>query len=449
MRYIPHTEKDIREMLAKIGVTNIDELFESIPKELRVGDKPLDLPKTLSESELTSFLGNMQKRNANAEEATLFMGAGAYRHFSPALIDHLISRGEFATSYTPYQPEVSQGTLQAIFEFQTMIAMLTGMGIANASMYDGASALAEAVIMSTRLNNKNEILISRAVHPEYRQVVATYTRGNQIERIEIPFTSSGKTEVDSIKNRLSDQTSAVVLQSPNFFGVIEEYAELKAQLAERGVLLIVVVAEALSLGILKPPGERGADIVVGEGQSFGLSLSYGGPYVGFFATQNKFLRQTPGRLVGETIDREGHRSYVLTLSTREQHIRRERATSNICTNQGLCALAATIYLATMGKQGLREVALLNVRKADYLKNRLRKIKGFSIRFDADTFNEFVLECPNPAEEVRNNLMQEANILAGVPLGTHYPELANCLLLCATELNTQEEMDRLAEKLEGM
>ncbi|MDA0691321.1 MAG: aminomethyl-transferring glycine dehydrogenase subunit GcvPA [Nitrospinae bacterium] len=449
MRYIPHTEKDIQEMLAKIGVKNIEEIFQSIPEELRLGDNLLNLPKSLSESELTSFLGNMQKCNANAEEVSLFMGAGAYRHFSPVLIDHLISRGEFATSYTPYQPEVSQGTLQAIFEFQTMIAMLTGMDIANASMYDGASALAEAVIMASRLNNKNEILISRAVHPEYRQVVTTYTQGNPIELVEIPFATSGKTDVDSIKNLLTDQTSAVVLQSPNFFGVIEEYASLKEQLAERGVLLIVVVAEALSLGILKPPGERGADIVVGEGQSFGLSLSFGGPYVGFFATQDKFLRQTPGRLVGETIDRDGRRSYVLTLSTREQHIRRERATSNICTNQGLCALAATIYLATMGKQGLREVALLNVRKADYLKNRLRKIKGFSIRFDADTFNEFVLECPKPAEEIRDNLMQEAHILAGVPLGTHYPELENCLLLCATELNTQEEMDRLAEKLEGM
>ena len=449
MRYIPHTEKDIREMLAKIGVNNIEELFQSVPEELRLGDKPLDLPKSLSESELTSFLGRMQKRNANAEEASLFMGAGAYRHFSPALIDHLILRGEFSTSYTPYQPEVSQGTLQAIFEFQTMIAMLTGMDIANASMYDGASALAEAVVMANRINNKNQILISRAVHPEYRQVVETYTRGNQIELVEIPFAASGKTDVDSIRDRLSDQTSAVVLQSPNYFGIIEEYAELKSELAERGALLIVAVAEALSLGILKPPGERGADIVVGEGQSFGLSISFGGPYVGFFATQDKYLRQTPGRLVGETVDREGRRSYVLTLSTREQHIRRERATSNICTNQGLCALAATIYLATMGKQGLREVALLNVRKADYLKNRLRKIKGFSIRFDADTFNEFVLECPKPAEEIRDSLMQEANILAGVPLGTHYPELANSLLLCATELNTQEEMDRLAEKLDGM
>ena len=449
MRYIPHTEKDIREMLAKIGVKNIEQLFDSIPQELRLGERQLGLPKSLSELELTAFLGRAQKRNVNAAEVSLFLGAGAYRHFSPALIDHLILRGEFSTSYTPYQPEVSQGTLQAIFEFQTMIAMLTGMDIANASMYDGASALAEAVIMAGRITNKQEILISRTVHPEYRQVVETYTRANQIELVEIPFSANGKTDLDSILNRLSDQTAAVVLQSPNYFGVVEEYAGLKKQLMGRGVLLIVVVAEALSLGILKPPGERGADIVVGEGQSFGLPLSYGGPYVGFFATQDKFLRQLPGRLAGETVDREGRRSYVLTLSTREQHIRRERATSNICTNQGLCALAATIYLATMGKQGLREVALLNVRKADYLKNRLRKIKGFKIRFDADTFNEFVLECPKPAEEIRDTLLQEANILAGVPLGTPYPELQNSLLLCATELNTQEEMDRLAEKLEGM
>ncbi len=449
MRYIPHTEKDIREMLAKIGVKDIEQLFDSIPDELRLGEKQLDLPKSRSESELTGFLARMQKRNINSEEVSLFLGAGAYRHFSPALIDHLISRGEFATSYTPYQPEVSQGTLQAIFEFQTMIAMLTGMDIANASMYDGASALAEAVIMAERVTRKREILISRAVHPEYRQVVETYTRSNEIEIVEIPFSANGKTDVDFIVDRLSDQTAAVVLQSPNYFGVVEEYAGLKKHLTEQGVLLIVAVAEAISLGILKPPGLRGADIVVGEGQSFGLSLAYGGPYVGFFATQNKYLRQMPGRLVGETVDRNGQRSYVLTLSTREQHIRRERATSNICTNQGLCALAATIYLATMGKQGLREVALLNLKKADYLKNRLRKIKGYKIRFDADTFNEFVLECPKPAEEIRDALMQDANILAGVPLKTHYPEFPDSLLICATELNTQEEMDRFAEKLEAM
>ncbi len=448
MRYIPHTEKDIQEMLDKIGIETISDLFASIPENLRLGDRLLDFPKSLSETELTTLLSRMQKRNANANEVSLFLGAGAYRHFSPVLIDHLISRGEFATSYTPYQPEVSQGTLQAIFEFQSLIAMLTGMEIANASMYDGASALAEAVVMAHRLTRKNEVLMARSVHPEYRQVTGTYTRDNQIELVEIPFGENGKTSVDSILERVTDDTAAVVLQSPNFFGIVEEYSSLGEQLAKRGVLLIVTVAEALSLGILKSPGERGADIVVGEGQSFGLSISYGGPYVGFFATRDKFLRQTPGRLVGETVDREGRRAYVLTLSTREQHIRRERATSNICTNQGLCALAATIYLATMGKQGLRETALLNVRKADYLKNRLRKIKGYKIRFDADTFNEFVLECPKPAEEIRDALMQE-KILAGLPLGPYYPELKNGLLLCATELNTQEEMDHLADKLSGM
>lgn len=448
MRYIPHTEKDIREMLAAIGVKNISDLFANIPENLRLGDKLLDLPKSLSETELTTLFGRMQKRNAGAEEMSLFLGAGSYRHFSPVLIDHLISRGEFATSYTPYQPEVSQGTLQAIFEFQTLIAMLTGMEIANASMYDGASALAEAVVMAHRLTHKNETLIARSIHPEYRQVVETYTGSNEIKLIEIPFEESGKTSVSAILERVTGNTSAVVLQSPNFFGVIEEYSSLGEQLAKQGVLLIVAVAEALSLGILIPPGERGADIVVGEAQSFGLSMSFGGPYAGFFATRDKFLRQTPGRLAGETLDRDGRRAYVLTLSTREQHIRRERATSNICTNQGLCALAVTIFLATMGKQGLREIALLNVRKSDYLKNRLRKIKGFKIRFDADTFNEFVLECPKPAAQIRDALMQE-KILAGLPLEPHYPELKNCLLLCATELNTQEEMDHLADKLSGM
>ncbi len=448
MRYIPHTEQDIREMLAAIGVDDIDALFASIPEELRLGDTPLALPRTLSESELVALLARTQKRNPDPEATSVFLGAGAYRHFSPALVGALVSRGEFATSYTPYQPEVSQGTLQAIFEFQTLIAMLTGMEIANASMYDGASALAEAVVMSHRLNNKPKILMSQAVHPEYRQVVATYTRGTEIEIVDIPFDAAGKTDLSQIAALSGDKAGAVVLQSPNFFGVIEEYASLGETLKAQGAHLIVAVAEALSLGILKPPGVRGADIVVGEGQSFGLPVSFGGPYVGFFATRDRFLRHTPGRLVGETADQAGRRAYVLTLSTREQHIRRERATSNICTNQGLCALAATVFLATLGKEGMREIALLNVRKADYLKNRLRKVKGFSIRFSGDTFNEFVLDCPVPAEDIQAALIEE-HILAGYPLKTHYPDLVNSLLLCATELNTQEEMDRFAEKLEAL
>jgi glycine dehydrogenase subunit 1 len=319
------------------------------------------------------------------------------------------------------------------------------MEIVNASMYDGASALAEAVVMASRVTRKNEILMADAVHPEYRTVVETYTRANPIRLNTIPFDAQGKTDESALLDQLTDDTAAVVLQTPNYFGVVETFPTLAQKLAERNVLLIVNVVEALSLGILKPPGEFGADIVVGEGQSFGLPVSYGGPYVGFFATREKYLRQMPGRLAGETTDREGRRSYVLTLSTREQHIRRERATSNICTNQALCALAATIFLSTLGKQGLRELALLNLRKTDYLKNQLAKIPGYKIKFDAPVFNEFVLECPQSVEEIQNRLLEE-KIIAGVSLADQYPDLENSLLLCATELNTREEIDRLCKIL---
>jgi len=293
-----------------------------------------------------------------------------------------------------------------------------------------------------------EFLVSQGVHPEYRKVTETYTRGSNFSLKEIPLDEKGKTDLSAIIENLTGNTSAVVLQSPNFFGTVEEYATLKEKLAENGTLLIVVVAEALSLGILQAPGTHGADIVVGEGQSLGLPVSFGGPYVGFFATREKFLRQMPGRLAGETLDQNGKRAYVLTLSTREQHIRRERATSNICTNQGLCALAATIFMSTLGKQGFRELAVLNLRKADYLKNRLSHVPNFKIRFTADTFNEFVLECPRPVEEILNALKQE-HIIGGYALGLYYPELKNCLLICVTELNSREEMDRLAEKLEAI
>ena len=448
MRFIPHTEQDIREMLETIGIRNVDELFAGIPDDLRLSDKVLDLPSALSESETVDTLVQIQKRNLDTEEISTFLGAGAYRHYSPVLIDSLIQRGEFSTSYTPYQPEVSQGTLQAIFEFQTMIAMLSGMDVANASMYDGASALAEAVLMAHRVNKKSEYLISRAVHPEYRETTKTYLRGTDYRLIDIPYDLSGKTNLKFIQANLNDKISAVVLQSPNFFGVIEEYAVLGEELAERGILLILAVVEPLSLGILKPPGDRGADIVVGEAQSFGLPVSYGGPYVGFFATREKFVRQMPGRLAGETIDRNGRRSFVLTLSTREQFIRREKATSNICTNQGLCALAVSVYLSIMGKQGLRELALLNLWKADYLKNKLSKITGFEVKFSADTFNELVIKCPKPANEIRDALLDH-KIIAGLPLGDYYPELADSILLCATEVNTVEAIDHLAKKLETL
>ncbi|MBT5968966.1 MAG: aminomethyl-transferring glycine dehydrogenase subunit GcvPA [Nitrospina sp.] len=445
MRFIPHTEQDIREMLETIGVQNVDQLFAGIPDNLQLGNKHLDLPPALSEIEVISALRQIQMRNPDPEETSSFLGAGAYRHYSPAVIASLIQRGEFSTSYTPYQAEVSQGTLQAIFEFQTMITMLTGMDVANASMYDGASALAEAVLMSNRINKQKEYLIASSVHPEYRQTTETYLRGTDLRLINVPYSSDGKTDFEFIRANLNDRTSAVILQSPNFFGIVEEYEQLGRELKDQNTLLIVVVVEPLSLGILKPPGEREADIVVGEAQSFGLPVSYGGPYAGFFATRKKFVRQIPGRLAGETIDRKGRRSFVLTLSTREQFIRREKATSNICTNQGLCMLAATIYLAVMGKQGLRELALLNLRKADYLKNKLSKMKGFSVRFNSDTFNEVVLRCPRPATEVRDALLGY-NILAGLPLGDYYPELADSLLICTTELNAVEAIDRLAEKL---
>nr|NIQ00355.1 aminomethyl-transferring glycine dehydrogenase subunit GcvPA [Nitrospinaceae bacterium]NIR54436.1 aminomethyl-transferring glycine dehydrogenase subunit GcvPA [Nitrospinaceae bacterium]NIS84853.1 aminomethyl-transferring glycine dehydrogenase subunit GcvPA [Nitrospinaceae bacterium]NIT81658.1 aminomethyl-transferring glycine dehydrogenase subunit GcvPA [Nitrospinaceae bacterium]NIU43935.1 aminomethyl-transferring glycine dehydrogenase subunit GcvPA [Nitrospinaceae bacterium] len=409
MRYIPHTEKDIQEMLRAIGVGKVEELFHSIPEALRL-EQPLDLPPALAEADLTQTLGRLAHRNMG-EDYSVFLGAGVYRHFTPSVVNHLILRGEFLTSYTPYQPEVSQGTLQAIFEFQSMVCLLTGMEIANASIYDGATSLAEAVLMAHRVNRRNEVLMARTVHPEYRQVVNTYTRGIEFHTLDIPYLENGRIDLEFVRQKVNDNTSAVVIQSPNFFGVVEQYAELGEFLKEKKTLLIVVVAEAGSLGLLKPPGERGADIAVGEGQSWGLPVSYGGPYVGFFAAKEAFFRQIPGRIVGETVDREGRRSYALTLATREQHIRREKATSNICTNQGLCALAATIYLSAMGKAGVREVALQNLKTAAALKNKLAQVKGFRLKFEAETYNEFVLECPGSAKAVHEKLL-ERQIVAG-------------------------------------
>ena len=444
MRYIPHTPQDIKAMLAKIGAANIEELFASIPEPLRL-EKPLSLPASLSEPDLVAHMKSLQRLNLNADEYADFLGAGCYRHFSPTVVNHMILRGEFLTSYTPYQPEVSQGTLQTVFEFQTMICMLTGMDIANASMYDGASSLAEAVLMAHRIHGGDEALIARSVHPEYRKVVETYLRGYDIRLIEIPIKENGQVDFDFISQNVSDQTCAVAVQTPNYFGVIEELSPLGEFLADKKTLFIANVVEALSMAILKPPGGRGADIVVGEGQSFGLAPSFGGPYVGFFATREKYFRQIPGRLVGETVDQEGRRAFTLTLAAREQHIRREKATSNICTNQGLCALAVTVYLTIMGKEGLRELAELNLRKAEYLKNKLEKLAGYKIRFASDTFNEFVVECPRPAQEILTALQQE-KIIAGHPLGIDYPEMDNCLLVCVTEVNTASEIDLLVEKL---
>lgn len=444
MRYIPHTESDIRAMLEKIGIENVGELFRSIPEPLRLTE-PLKLPPALAESDMTAHMKRLAAQNRTPNDGPCFLGGGAYRHITPSVVNHMILRGEFMTCYTPYQPEVSQGTLQAIFEFQTFIGLLTGMSLANASLYDGASALAEAVLMAHRVQGGNEVVMSAAVHPEYRQVVGTYLRGSDVQVIDVPWQANGQSDIAALQANVTDATCCVVLQSPNFFGVVEEYAGLGEFLKEKKTLLVTAVAEATSLGILKPPGERGADIVAGEGQGFGLPVSFGGPYVGFFATHDNFLRQIPGRIVGETQDRTGKRAYSLTIKTREQDIRREKATSNICTNQGLCALAATVWLSALGKKGLRELALENVRRTDLLKKKLEGLKNFKLKFDGPTYNEFVLDCPGPAEEIRDRLLEEG-MVAGHPLGGWHPELENGLLVCATELTTPEDMDRLVGAL---
>ena len=361
MSYIPLSNKDKKEMLAKIGVSSPEELFRSIPENLKLNRK-LNLPSSLTESELIHYFDSLEKKN-NYTKFLSFLGAGAYRHFIPAIVDYLSSRGEFISPYTPYQPEVSQGTLQIIFEFQTLICQLTGMDIANASLYDGASGAAEAVLMADRLKGKSKVLVARTLHPQYKRVIETYTRNLGIKVEEIRYTDRGKMDFEDIEKHLDEQPNAVVFQSPNFLGIIEDIRKISDLAHSHQALSIVVVAEPVSLGLLEDPGHLGADIVTGEGQSFGIPLSFGGPYLGFMGCLEEFIRQFPGRIVGQTEDVDGKRGFVLTLSTREQHIRRERATSNICTNQALCALRATIFLETLGKNGLKELAWQNIQKA--------------------------------------------------------------------------------------
>jgi glycine dehydrogenase subunit 1 len=376
---------------------------------------------------------------------TSFLGAGAYDHFIPTAIDTLISRSEFYTSYTPYQPEISQGTLQAIFEFQSMICELSGMEVSNASLYDGSTATAEAVLMADRVTNRPKVALAGNLHPEYRQVVDTYIRNAGIDEITIPFDEkTGALESDAL-NSLDSEVAAVVVQSPNFFGGVEDLQELCEAAHRVGALFVVVVAEGLSLGLLQAPGRAGADIVCGEAQSFGIPLSFGGSYCGFFATTEKLMRQIPGRLAGRTFDAEGRIGYALTLATREQHIRREKATSNICTNQGLYALMATIYLSIMGRRGLREVAEQNIRKAHYAADRIAAVGGCRIRFSAPFFNEFVVSCQEPSETVLSRLADK-KIVGGLPLSRFFPELKNEILMCVTETTTKQEIDSLIEGL---
>lgn len=440
--YLPHTEEDIKVMLNAMGLSSINELFSPVKEELRE-KKPLNLPPPLSESEILKEIEKTGKENKS--NIICFLGAGAYRHFIPAVVPFLMNRSEFVTPYTPYQPELSQGTLQAIFEFQTMIADLFGMEIANASMYDGATALAEAALMSMRIKGTRKVALSKSVHPIYQSVVKTYINALDEKLIEIPYNEEGLTDYSMAEKLCGEGISAIIVQSPNFFGCIEDIKKFSDLAHTIKALSVVAITEPLSLGILKLPGEVGADIVVGEGQSFGIPLSFGGPYLGLFATRREFLRQIPGRLVGETIDRDGKRGYVLTIATREQHIRRERATSNICTNESLCALTAAVYLSALGKNGLKELALQNLSKAEYAKNKLKSLRGIKLKFVSSTFNEFVIELKVNVEKVAQKL-EKKDIVPGLPLGRYYPELKNCLLVTVTEINTKEEIDALAGEL---
>jgi glycine dehydrogenase subunit 1 len=446
MRYIPHTPEDVTQMLQRIGVGSLEELFVEVPGRVRL-KRPLDLPEPLAEPALLRELKALAARNATPNSHLSFLGGGAYQHFIPAAVDLLISRSEFYTAYTPYQPEISQGTLQAIFEFQTLICQLAGLEVANASMYDGASACAEGVLMAVRLTRRRRVLVSRALNPRWRTVITTYCRHLDLEVVEIAYAADGRTDLKALAAALDGQTAAVVAGYPNYFGGIEDLAAI-AQLAQgAGAKVVAGVGEALALGLLKSPGELGVDIVAGEGQSFGLPVSFGGPYVGFFAARMKDVRAMPGRLVGETVDRDGKRGFVLTLATREQHIRREKATSNICSNQGLCALTATVFLSLLGKQGLREMAGQNLAKAAYAREQLVKVEGVELPFAAPSFNEFVVRSKRPVKELLAALEAEG-ILGGIPLGGDYPELADAFLVCVTEQHRRADIDALVQALAG-
>jgi len=443
LRYIPNSPEERTEMLHEVGLNSAAELFDSIPKDLRLS-RELNTTAALSEIELLAGFDQMAARNPGALRPS-FLGAGAYQHYIPTIVDHIISRSEFFTAYTPYQPEISQGTLQAIFEFQTLVCQLTGMEVANASMYDGSTALAEAVLMAERVTKRSKVVACGAIHPEYLEVVSTYVQHAGIELVQAEVNSETGQNARPI-DLLDDKTAALVVQSPNFFGCIEDVAALAEEAHAVGALLIVAVTEAISLGLLKSPGACGADIAVAEGQSFGVPLSFGGPYVGLFATREKYARQIPGRLVGEAYDKEGRRGFVLTLATREQHIRREKATSNICTNEGLIALATTVYLETMGRRGLQEVAAQCAQKAAYAAQRIAELDGFSIPFTGPRFNEFVVRAPVAAKDLLARLASERNITGGLPLSRYYADRPNEFLVCVTEMNSRAQIDALVEAL---
>jgi glycine dehydrogenase subunit 1 len=442
MRYLPKSPGERIEMLKQIGVGSIDDLFSTIPQEYRLA-RDLQVPRQMGESEIVDYF-----RKASLESAagyTSFLGAGAYRHYRPVIIDSLVQRGEFLTSYTPYQAEITQGTLQAIFEFQTMICELTGMEIANASMYDGSTGAPESVSMAVRITRRSGVFVARTVHPEYREVMQTYAQHQGLSAKTLGFGDDGRLDLAALEQSVTEETACVLVQSPNFFGVIEDIPAIAEIVHKKGALLIVSIAEAISLGVVQPPVE--ADIVSLEAQSFGVALSYGGPYCGVIAAKEKYLRQMPGRLVGETVDKQGRRGFVLTLSTREQHIRREKATSNICTNQALVALMATIFLTVYGKEGMRDLALHNLAKASYAAAQFSSVGGATLLFaTSPRFHEFVLQTSESPEQLNAQLLKQ-KVIGGLPLSRWYPELGNASLWCTTELNTREQIDHAASLLQ--
>ena len=443
--YLPHTAGDRRAMLDAIGAESVDALFVDVPSDLKMKGS-LQLPAALSEPDLVRHLGAVAGKNVAVDKLVCFLGAGAYDHYIPSVVDHVIRRSEFYTAYTQYQPEISQGYLQALWEYQSMICELTGMHVSNASMYDGGTAAAEAVMMACAATGKNTVLLSNAVHPHYREVCQTYGRDRGIEGKAAPY-RDGVTDPSSLEDLLDDKTAAVVVQYPNFFGGIEDLKVLADLAHAKGAYLIAIV-DPIAMGILEAPGKLGADIVVGEGQGLGIALSFGGPYLGFMATTEKLMRRMPGRIVGQTTDSRGNRGFVLTLQAREQHIRREKATSNICSNEALCALTSAVYLSTLGKEGLQEVASQCIQKANYAYRSLTSLKGCKAVFGAPFFKEFAVKLSKPVAAVNKRLLGKG-MIGGLDLGRYYPELENCMLVCVTEKRTKAEIDKLVGEMGAM
>ena len=441
-RYLPMTEADKKEMLDKIGVSSTEELFSDIPKEVRL-DRELNLKKPVSEYELKKELTEMASKNANLTEYRSFLGAGVYDHFIPSVVDHVISRQEFYTAYTPYQPELTQGELQAMFEFQTMVSELTAMPVVNSSLYDGGTAVVEAVNLSVAQTKRKKILVSAALHPEYRQLVQTAANGKKLEIVEIPYVD-GLTDLEQLEKELDEHTAAVIVQYPNFFGQIEPLEKINGLIKQQDKTMFVVSSNPLSLGYLTPPGELGADIVVGDMQVFGIPAQFGGPHCGYFATTEKLMRKVPGRFVGETVDKEGKRAFVLVLQTREQHIKREKASSNITSNQALNAVASSAAMSALGKHGVLDMAKLNMQKARYTKQKLEEANVSAV-FNGPFFNEFVIKLSKPVSHVNDELFKKG-FIGGFDLGKAYPELENHMLIATTEIRSKEEIDAFAKEM---